>query len=630
MVKGKRFKDQLKSGVIRLLAVSIYLFAGLLTGCTGLVPPTAIPEEIVATSTKRPSITPTATAIPPEDGIDMEDLKGIQVLFWHPWNGETQNVILQMVDQFNQSNAWGIHVVMQEQGSAGANEANLWSAIEALEAPQVVAVSPQMLLAIDERAGLVLDLEDYINSPKVGMTAEQTADFNQEFWQEDVHDGKRYGIPVQRSMTVLFYNLTWAKELGFSSIPESPEDLQAQVCSANRAMRLDGDLTNDGIGGMLISKDADSMLGWLSAFGSVFHTAGGYQFDTGSTEKTYQYLLSLSRDACMWERKNPQPYDYFAKRQALVYSGQLQDIAAQTSANKRNDSTDVWGIIPFPGETGSMTVTGGFSLGILESSPEKDLAAWLFIRWLSEPAQQARLLTTQGTLPIGEEVFSLTPEIGTRYPQWNTAVRYLNTHITAPMDADWSVVRQVVEDSAWQLFLPGTTSAQVKPILQQMDELAAELGSQVSMSTNQIIVYTDGGCDPNPGPGGWGVLIFRGTTREEYSGAELETTNNRMELTAAIEALKRIKEPSSVLLFADSQYVVKGITEWMPRWLQKNWKGSSGMVANRDLWEALLVAAKPHRVSWRWMKGHTGNPYNERVDQLCREAREVLARKISR
>lgn len=145
------------------------------------------------------------------------------------------------------------------------------------------------------------------------------------------------------------------------------------------------------------------------------------------------------------------------------------------------------------------------------------------------------------------------------------------------------------------------------------------------MNTNQIIVYTDGGCDPNPGPGGWGVLIFRGTSREEYSGAELETTNNRMELTAAIEALKRIKEPSTVLLFADSQYVVKGITEWMPRWLQKNWKGSSGMVANRDLWEALLVAAKPHRVSWRWMKGHTGNPYNERVDQLCRKGRESLA-----
>lgn len=148
------------------------------------------------------------------------------------------------------------------------------------------------------------------------------------------------------------------------------------------------------------------------------------------------------------------------------------------------------------------------------------------------------------------------------------------------------------------------------------------------MRSGEIVVYTDGGCDPNPGPGGWGVLMFRGNQKEEFFGAELETTNNRMELTAVIEALRKIETPASILLFADSQYVIKGITEWMPRWLQKNWKGSSGKVANRDLWEALLEAARPHRISWRWLQGHTGNPYNERVDQLCRKARESLTLQI--
>lgn len=138
------------------------------------------------------------------------------------------------------------------------------------------------------------------------------------------------------------------------------------------------------------------------------------------------------------------------------------------------------------------------------------------------------------------------------------------------------------------------------------------------------VIYTDGGCDPNPGPGGWAAIILDGQTKKEISGADPKTTNNRMELTAAIEALKAIPEPAKVTLFTDSQYLQRGIEEWMPGWLKRNWKGSSGPVANQDLWKELLAAAKPHQVTWRWLRGHTGDLHNTRADWLVHQARKKL------
>ena len=146
------------------------------------------------------------------------------------------------------------------------------------------------------------------------------------------------------------------------------------------------------------------------------------------------------------------------------------------------------------------------------------------------------------------------------------------------------------------------------------------------MSTElpKITIYTDGGCDPNPGPGGWAVVIITTDGRREFSGADPQTTNNRMELTAAIQALNSVYTPAEITLFTDSQYLQRGIEEWMPRWLAKNWRGSSGPVANQDLWKALLAAAKPHQVHWRWLRGHTGDVNNTRADWLVNQARKKL------
>lgn len=136
-----------------------------------------------------------------------------------------------------------------------------------------------------------------------------------------------------------------------------------------------------------------------------------------------------------------------------------------------------------------------------------------------------------------------------------------------------------------------------------------------------IEVHTDGACLGNPGPGGWGALLrYKGHERE-LAGGEVHTTNNRMELMAAIMGLETLSEPCNITLFTDSQYVRQGITEWMPSWVRRNWKTAGGdQVKNRDLWERLHAATQRHQIDWRWVKGHSGDPDNERVDQLARDA----------
>lgn len=135
-----------------------------------------------------------------------------------------------------------------------------------------------------------------------------------------------------------------------------------------------------------------------------------------------------------------------------------------------------------------------------------------------------------------------------------------------------------------------------------------------------ITIYSDGACKGNPGPGGWGAVLRYGEAEKRIKGGEPGTTNNRMELTAAIQALDSLREACEVTLFTDSIYVMKGLNEWLPGWKRRGWRTADGKaVKNQDLWERLDAACARHRIDWRWVKGHNGDPGNELADQLANE-----------
>ncbi|MDX1573748.1 MAG: ribonuclease HI [Methylophaga sp.] len=142
---------------------------------------------------------------------------------------------------------------------------------------------------------------------------------------------------------------------------------------------------------------------------------------------------------------------------------------------------------------------------------------------------------------------------------------------------------------------------------------------------DHVEIFTDGACSGNPGPGGWGVVMRAKSTQKELSGAEKNTTNNRMEMMAVIAGLEALKRPCKVTVTTDSQYVMKGMTEWLPGWKAKNWRTASKQpVKNADLWQRMEAAAAKHQLEWQWVRGHTGHVENERADQLAVAARETL------
>ena len=149
----------------------------------------------------------------------------------------------------------------------------------------------------------------------------------------------------------------------------------------------------------------------------------------------------------------------------------------------------------------------------------------------------------------------------------------------------------------------------------------------MSDALTEVEMFTDGACKGNPGPGGWGVIIRAGAREKELAGGEKLTTNNRMELMAAIEGLNALKRPCRVTLSTDSRYVMDGLTKWIHGWRKNGWKTSDKKpVKNAELWQALIDAAAPHRVEWVWVKGHAGHPDNERADKLASDAAFAAAK----
>ncbi len=140
------------------------------------------------------------------------------------------------------------------------------------------------------------------------------------------------------------------------------------------------------------------------------------------------------------------------------------------------------------------------------------------------------------------------------------------------------------------------------------------------MERKRVEIYTDGGCRPNPGKGGWAAILRYGENEREISGGEANTTNNRMELTAAVRALETLKRPCHVVIHTDSEYLRNGITAWLPQWKRNGWKRREGTLKNKDLWQRLDDLAAKHVIEWRWIRGHAGHLLNERCDELAAEA----------
>lgn len=481
--------------IFRMLAFfgMALLFAFVFAACDELVPvvtvtatqvqPTASPEVKVTRTNSIPTKMKTDTPLPVRQiELEPEDIRGTIIEYWHVWSGPTGEIMQALVDEFNIGNEWGILVVPVYQGTLDQMADTVLSAQQAGELPDLAVGNFHQILEWDSITDVV-DLRSYTEDPFWGYSLEEQADFYPEFWGQGINNGRRLGVPAQRSAQMLYYNQSWARELGFSSPPTSPDQFREQACAAARANLNDDNIENDGTGGWIISTDYASMLAWIHAFGGDIlrkpEPALGetvYRFDSPEVEETFVFLKGLFDEGCAWIAESQYPEAEFAGRLGLFSVGSVMDIPYQIDTLEQVGNKDEWTVIPFPSSSKTPAITVyGPSYVLFQSSPNEQLASWLFAKWLLEAEIQAQLVPFSGAFPLRSSTRELLKSYEQQNPLWANAVDLLPMAFSEPEFRSWSTVRWALVDASTQLFRSYFTIEQVPTLIEFLDQTAAEL-----------------------------------------------------------------------------------------------------------------------------------------------------------
>jgi ABC-type glycerol-3-phosphate transport system substrate-binding protein len=452
-----------------------------LTACTA---PTPSPTDTAApqiTPTRKPTRTPAPTDAPtleptptsPAAGVTSPDLQGVTVKFWHPWTKNKEYAILSLVNEFNADNEYGILVTAFSQGRETYQ--NVTAALGSPDAPQVVVGYNNQLQSWDNQSGQILDLNAYTNNPEWGFPPDVQADFSPVAWAQDVNAaGKRLGVPIYRSAIVIFYNQTWARELGFDSPPATPDELREQACAAAAA-------NNDSTGGLLMTGDISTHMSWLMAFngGLLTPNGSGYQAVTLENEAAFTFLRSLLDDGCAWVPDAYYPNQEFATRRGLFYPSSIAGLPYQEAAFEDANRFDQWTVLPFPGVDGEPVVNlYGPAYGILQSTPEQQLASWIFVKWLLQPENQARFIEASGYLPVSMSALDHLTDYAADHPRWVQALDFIPYAQTEPALGSWGVGRWAFGDAVDELLAPDFSAAQIPDLLTELEARLNEIHAE--------------------------------------------------------------------------------------------------------------------------------------------------------
>ena len=478
-----------RSGEVIALIVVFVLALMFLSACEST--PTAAPRSATATTVSDSPVpkltvdvpsrsTPTSSATPGSRmGVDSAELHGVSLQFWHTFSGETEKTIRELVGTFNVENEWGIRVNLVHQVSLDELSANLDAALQSGDTPDLVTGYVYQAQEWNSSHKIV-DLAEYVNDPVWGFTTQEQEDFYPVFWEHEVVSGKRYGIPATGAGQMLFYNVTWARAMGFTTPPATPKQFEQQACAATRANLQDDNPDNDHTGGWIISTDYSAMLGWIEAYGGeVVNSQGsGYQFNTSQAADVFTFLRGLYNEGCAWLTTNDAPDTDFAARRGLFATGSVSDIPYLEEAFGREPNQDQWTVIPFPSPQSQPAIdVYAPAYVMLTSTPKKQLATWLFIKWLASPKSQAAIVQASSSFPVSEAALEALESYKKGHSKWAAAVDLLPDARPEPSFQSWSTVRWAVHDAATQLFRSYFTIDQVPNLLKLLDETAADLHS---------------------------------------------------------------------------------------------------------------------------------------------------------
>jgi multiple sugar transport system substrate-binding protein len=449
-----------------LFITSILFSACAANNTTPAAKPSAVPEP-----TKTPKAAATVETVS-RLGVDAEALNGLEITVWTPWYGIESTLFDSFVADFNAKNEWGIKVTAQSQ----VNFSNLY---ETVTASLPTAERPDLVIALPEHAlewnvdGMVTDLTPYVNDPEFGF---DSSDIPSIFLEQDAFDEIRVAIPAQRTARFLLWNETWAGTLGFDAAPDTPKDFHQQACRAQQAMKKDELAQNDFMGGWIVDTEPSTAYAWLLAFEGGVLEGSNYRFLTPNNIDAFKFLRELSETSCAWQTTaDTDPVTSFVNREALFISANLENLPTVARAFASANNTDTWNMIPYPGENEDALVVYGSSYVVLNSTEEKQLAAWLFVRWLLENEQDARWVETTHLFPLRTSTMGLLADYEKTHPQWVQAISFLPQGEVQPQVASWRKVKIMLGDGFKHMYRVNTPSGQVAAILAQMQSTANDL-----------------------------------------------------------------------------------------------------------------------------------------------------------
>ena len=440
----------------------------------GLTDGTPTPPRLTLPVTTTPRVLPSPDQVNEYEAY-LSALEDVRLELWHPFSGKNAGLLADLAEEFTRENEWGIQAEAVTKGGGS-------QLTEAMDQPGEGGL-PQVVLAASAhlngwmQSGRLADLNEYLEQPQIGMDADLLKGYNPVFWQQDQSTGGQAGIPTLRTAYGLFYNKTWAGELGFTRPPATPDEFKQQACAAalenNRSKFLD----KLGTGGWLVDLSPETALSWFLAFDAQVlpeDEAQSYRFNQDKAKEALEFLREMQADGCLWTGLSSDSTAYFSDRYALFTSGSLQDLPAQQKRTLDHESEDEWLFISYPEISGQPFVySDGYSYGVLKAGPETQLAAWLFVRWLNLPENQARFAELYLSLPVNAAWQAQTADSRASFPWTKILPLEKQTIVPAPWQSSWIVARRPVEDAFWQVFNLAEAE-QLNAVLPELDTLIRE------------------------------------------------------------------------------------------------------------------------------------------------------------
>ena len=448
----------------------IFIFAFAISACQ--------PASTKLTATPSASGTPSATSTPNTGGqlgIQKEALKGVKIQVWDPWFGVESSLFESQVKEFNQTNEWGIIVQSTSQINYGQLYDNTTAALPTVNRPQLVIALPEQALEWNAN-DYVVDLNPYVNDSVYGFNSTDAKDFPAVFLTQDTVGGKILGLPAERSARLLLYNVSWARQLGFDAAPSTADEFRQQACRAHQFMLTDTTRSNDAQGGWLVDTNSMTALSWLTAFGGGVLEENDYRFLTPKNIAALTFVKQLYDDNCAWSAQADTNLPAaFAAREALFMTAGLEELSAYARSMATANNSDEWTVLSFPGDVQSGFIIYGSSFVVLKSTPEQQLAAWLFVRWMLAPDRQAKWVKSTGLFPLRTSSLDSLNDYKNSHPQWAAAVAMIHEGQIQPQLASWRKVRVMLGDGFDSMFRTNTPAGRVAEILAIMESTARDL-----------------------------------------------------------------------------------------------------------------------------------------------------------